>query len=411
MRQFFNQYRHFLYVITLMFLLVVNSYLLIIPMRLAITVVFGFIILLIVDLKSFFKQELDQKLYSYEADTLKATRETNLRSKQLETIIQSITFPLILLDHKKNIAKMNQSFFDLNHQTHINDLSVLHDEVKRFIDFSFLKEIERNAQLLIDDQDYRVFSIPIFDAQRFSGMLFIFQNITEVLERERMQKRFIADASHELKTPISAIKGMIEILNRPEFDDALTQTEFQTQIEYEAKRMESIVQDMLHLSRLSFKHQLIQYSRFNLYDLVQELTQSYKPEFIKKQLELIINIESLQLVYSDREKLLQILSNLFSNALKYTHEGYIALTYSENESSWTIQIKDTGQGIKEEFQSVVFDRFYRVDESRSRQTGGSGLGLAIVKTYVESLNGRIQLESTYGQGSQFTLTFTKENNN
>jgi two-component system phosphate regulon sensor histidine kinase PhoR len=411
MKQLIHTHRHILYLLGLMSVLIINSYVLIVPMRLAILGVFGLIVLLIVDKQSSFQNELDQKIFTYEADTLKATRETNLRSKQLETIIQSITFPLILLDSKKNIAKMNQSFLELNHQSQINDLSVLHSEVQRFIDFSFLKEIDRSSQLLIDDQDYRVFSIPIFDAQRFSGMLFIFQNITEVLERERMQKRFIADASHELKTPIAAIKGMIEILNRPEFNDHLTQAEFQTQIEYEAKRMENIVSDMLHLSRLSSKHQLIQYSNFNLYDLIHELTQSYRPEFITKNIELVLNISVQQSVYSDREKLLQIMSNLISNALKYTSEGSIALTYSETDTSWSIRVKDTGQGIKEEFQSMIFDRFYRVDESRSRQTGGSGLGLAIVKTYVESLNGRIQVDSTYGQGSEFSLIFTKESLN
>jgi two-component system, OmpR family, phosphate regulon sensor histidine kinase PhoR len=407
MRTFFNRYQHVFYLVLMLILLIINAYALIIPMPLALVVSFMLIILLVLDVKSSAKKALDQEIFTFEANTLKANREINLRSKQLETIIQAITFPLILLDHHKNITKVNQSFINLAKIDKIEDLSIIHIDILRFIDQAFLKETERSVQMLIDDQDYRVFSIPIYEAQRFSGMLFIFQNITEVLERERMQKRFIADASHELKTPIAAIKGMIEILNRPNFKDQVTQQEFQEQIEYETRRMETIVNDMLHLSRLSSKHQLIDYSSFNLNELVHEMIQSYKSEFIKKDIELRVVINESVIVHSDREKLHQILSNLLSNALKYTQQGYISITHSQDDQTWTLYIEDSGQGIKEELQSLIFDRFYRVDESRSRHTGGSGLGLAIVKTYVERLNGSIRVESTIGIGSRFILTFPK----
>jgi two-component system phosphate regulon sensor histidine kinase PhoR len=357
--------------------------------------------------RSALKRRYEQDLFQTQATSLKAMRETNVRSEQLETIVQSLTFPLLLLDQSKSLVRFNQAFLDLNRLTKNSAMSDMNFEVLRFIDQSFLKEEARSANLLIENQDYQAFATPVFEAQRFSGMLFIFQNITTVMERERMQKRFIADASHELKTPIAAIKGMIEILNREDFDDEEASHEFKQQIQIETERMETIVQSMLELSRLSSKQNPVDLSTFNLYKLIKDVKLSFKMELSRKQLLFKITADQQLEVVSDFNKLRQILINLVDNAIKYSEQGQIKVEVIDAETHWSLAVCDEGYGIATDQQRAIFDRFYRVDESRSRRTGGSGLGLAIVKQNVDLLQGQIEVESQPDQGSRFILTFKK----
>jgi len=389
-------------------LLLINENLQYIDKNILIILVFLTILYLFFDEVNVKKIKSERLLYEYQEKMFQINKQSNLRYKQLETIISNINFPLALLDNKASFLLTNESFLrmnEINSITILKDDSPLNNDIRAFMRESYLKESNLQRSLSINSQDYNALSITIYENNRFVGTLFIFQNITNILERERIQKRFIADASHELKTPISAIKGMIEILNRPDFNDNETLIDFHKQIEIESKRMENIINDMLNLSRFSSKNVLLDLSTFNLHELINEVNRSYSTLIKEKKLKLINEVNPSLYIYADKDKFFHILSNLISNAIKSSDKGEIKLYDNLSNNKFELFIKDEGIGIHQDEIPYIFDRYYRVDESRSRQTGGSGLGLAIVKAYVQAHKGQIEVNSNLNFGSTFVLTF------
>lgn len=386
--------------------LLLNQNINFIDSNLLIVIVFFFILYLFFDEVNVKKIKSERLLYEYQEQMFQINKQSNLRYKQLETIVSNINFPLALLDNKGMFLLSNDSFLRMNDITSISilkDDSPINTDVRVFMRESYLKESNLQRSVSINGQDYNALSITIYENNRFVGTLFLFQNITSILERERIQKRFIADASHELKTPVSAIKGMVEILNRPNFNDTETLIDFLKQIELESKRMESIINDMLNLSRYSSKNVLLDLSTFNLYDLVNEVNRSYSTLLKEKKLIFENNINSNLMLYADKDKFYHILSNLLSNSIKSSDKGTIRIFTNTTPYKLEIMIQDEGVGIKQDEIPYIFDRYYRVDESRSRQTGGSGLGLAIVKAYVQVHKGQVEVNSELNKGTTFTV--------
>jgi two-component system phosphate regulon sensor histidine kinase PhoR len=378
--------------------------------KLLLIIAFFGILLLILNEINIKKIKSERLLIDYQDQMSQMNKQSNLRYKQLETIVTNINFPLALLDNKGMFLISNESFLRLNKISKIVELkedNQLNTDVSVFMRESYLKEANFQRGLSINGQDYNALSITIYENNRFVGTLFIFQNITNILERERIQKRFITDASHELKTPISAIKGMIEILNRDDFNDQETLIDFHNQIEVETKRMEKIINDMLNLSRSSSKNVLLDMSVFNLHDLVNEVSKSYTMLIKEKKLDFINEIDTELKLYADKDKFYHIISNLLSNSIKSSEKGELRITSRMVNNRFELSIKDDGIGIEPNEIPYIFDRYYRVDESRSRQTGGSGLGLAIVKAYVQAHKGQIEVKSSLNVGTTFKLIFPK----
>lgn len=387
-------------------LLLINENVQFIDSNLLIILVFFVVLYLFFDEVNVKKIKSERLLYEYQEQMFQINKQSNLRYKQLETIVSNINFPLALLDNKGMFLLSNDSFLRMNEISSISALkddSPINSDVRVFMRESYLKESNLQRSVSINGQDYNALSITIYENNRFVGTLFIFQNITSILERERIQKRFIADASHELKTPVSAIKGMVEILNRPSFNDQETLIDFLKQIELESKRMESIINDMLNLSRYSSKNVLLDLSTFNVHDLVNEVYRSYSTLLKEKKLLFTNDVSSELLIYADKDKFYHILSNLVSNSIKSSDKGTIRVFSNVTPYKLELVIKDEGIGIRQEEIPYIFDRYYRVDESRSRQTGGSGLGLAIVKAYVQVHKGQIDVSSELNVGTQFTI--------
>lgn len=387
-------------------LLLVNENIQFIDSNLLIVLVFLVVLYLFFDEVNVKKTKSERLLYEYQEQMFQINKQSNLRYKQLETIVSNINFPLALLDNKGMFLLSNDSFLRMNEISSISvlkDDSPINSDVRVFMRESYLKESNLQRSVSINGQDYNALSITIYENNRFVGTLFIFQNITSILERERIQKRFIADASHELKTPVSAIKGMVEILNRPSFNDQETLVDFLKQIELESKRMESIINDMLNLSRYSSKNVLLDLSTFNVHDLVNEVYRSYSTLLKEKKLIFINDVSTELLIYADKDKFYHILSNLVSNSIKSSDKGTIRVFSNLTPYKLKLIIQDEGIGIRQEEIPYIFDRYYRVDESRSRQTGGSGLGLAIVKAYVQVHKGQIDVTSELNVGTQFTI--------
>ena len=334
-------------------------------------------------------------------------KDVHLKNKQLITIVASIPFPILLLDVKGNIVmhnsidSLNESNDELNQFTYMNNN--FYYSVKEFVHDAFILEQQVEKIITIKDVEFQAFSIPVLAKGKYSGALILFQNISKTLEGEKMQKRFIADASHELKTPISVIKGMIEILNRDDFDDEETSKEFLHQIEGEVKRLEELVKDLLQLSKLSISNVILKRERYHIVDCIQHAIHLLEHSAQEKNLRIETDFKNNEMVFIDAKKMEQVFLNLISNAIKYSDQGVIKIRTYKDDIYCICEIEDQGKGMKPKHCEYIFERFYRINDDRSRKSGGSGLGLAIVKSICDAHHILIEVESEYQKGSLFRL--------
>jgi two-component system phosphate regulon sensor histidine kinase PhoR len=238
-----------------------------------------------------------------------------------------------------------------------------------------------------------------------AGAVLVVRDVTELRRLEKIRTEFVSNVSHELKTPLTVISGLVEsILNDPEMEEA-TRQRFMMRVHAQAQRLSDLVRDLLSLSRAE---RLVPRKDLQIIDLRASLRESIggiEPLTEEKGLTLKVDLPSTALpVRADMESLRQIFDNLLSNACRYTAKGgSIEVTAREADGQISVAIADTGIGIDERQQARVFERFYRVDSARSRELGGTGLGLAIVKHVAHGLGGDVQLKSEPGVGSVFTV--------
>lgn len=333
--------------------------------------------------------------------------DSHLKSKQLMTIVASIPFPILLLDSygnivmHNNLSSLNENEQEYDKYTYLNN-SFYHS-VREFVKDAFILEQAMDKVITINHVEFQAISVPVLAKSKYSGTLILFQDISKTLEGEKMQKRFIADASHELKTPIAVIKGMAEILNRDDFNDEETAREFIGQIAYETQRLDDLVKDLLQLSRLSMSNMILKRERFRVVECMNHAVDLLKNQAEQKQLHIVTDYQLDETVFIDPKKMEQVFINLLSNAIKYSEKGTITLrTYREN-IYLVAEVEDQGCGLQEDELARIFERFYRINDDRSRKSGGSGLGLAIVKSICEAHQIKIDVISTYGSGSTFRL--------
>ena len=263
-------------------LILINAILLIAAMSLTdltmvlLMCVMGANILFIVSLSNQIKADAQRSVLQFKSLSEQQEKNFNVKSAQLETIVSNLPFPMALIDSQGNIILSNPLFhqFALEEaKPNETDTKYFISEVRSFIRNTYISEEASLKSININTIDYQAISVPVYDPKsRYTGCLVMFLDITQILEGERMQKRFIADASHELKTPLSSITGMIQILNRPDFKDEVTRQEFTQQIEQEALRMDNIIQDLLTLSKLSSKAVILELERVALIDLIKGST-------------------------------------------------------------------------------------------------------------------------------------------
>lgn len=330
--------------------------------------------------------------------------------QMIKLLTDYITSPIIYVDIDGRVRYVNDQFnkkFKANIKTNDWYELIPVKEVYQFIDEAFIKELSYNDTIAFEDQFYYVNAVTIKDLRnRFVGILFIFNDVTEIKRFEKLQRDFLADASHELKTPISVIKGASEILldrsHEPE-----TVMEFLQMIQTENERMEKIVQDILLISKLESDINL-SFETVNVNQLIKETVEHVQIHLDVKEQPLQLDIEHNLTLYGDYERIKHALSNLLVNASGYTERGKkIFIKAWETKTNVCIQVKDQGMGISKTDLPHIFKRFYRVNKDRSRETGGTGLGLSIVKSVVDVHEGEITVDSSIGKGTTFTLCFPK----
>lgn len=252
------------------------------------------------------------------------------------------------------------------------------------------------------ERELRIKTADIFNGRQLMGTVAVVQDITEIKRLENMRSQFVANVSHELKTPLTSIKGFAETLRY--VDDPINKEKFLNIINDEAERLTRLINDILVLSHIENNRE-IKKEVADINSIIEDVCSLVNNYAMKKNITLTIEGENLPSIQGDSDKFKQMILNLVDNAVKYTEEnGFVYVKKKIHNNKIVIEVKDTGVGIPKEHVGRIFERFYRVDKARSRAEGGTGLGLAIVKHIILAFDGTIDVESELGRGSNFIVT-------
>jgi two-component system, OmpR family, phosphate regulon sensor histidine kinase PhoR len=264
------------------------------------------------------------------------------------------------------------------------------------------------AEIVTGTLRQRFFAVTVASvrAAETSGAVIVLHDITELRKLERVRRDFVANVSHELKTPLTAIQGFAETLLAGAIHDPQNRVRFLEIILEHSRRLARLTDDLLKLSKMDADRLELEIRRLSVSQFVDSCIETTQRPAAEKDLRISVNLQqTLPDIAADRRRLAEVLQNLLDNAMQYTPaEGQIKVSASADEAEVTFTVSDTGIGIPQADQPRIFERFYRVDAARSREVGGTGLGLAIAKHLVEVHGGRIWVESEVGQGSQFHFT-------
>jgi two-component system phosphate regulon sensor histidine kinase PhoR len=347
------------------------------------------------------------------ADTLAAKiKELSEVTSRLKTVLNTTVNGLLLVDEEGRVEYINPALIQLfrlktgvsylgRHYLEVTgcyELATVVDEVtSRKNPFS----CELTVYGLGGERVLEVSGVPVIEGKGvLRGVLLIFNDVTQLKRLERMRKDFVANVSHELKTPLAVLRGCAETV-LSEVGNPEVVREFTEIIHVEAQRMEKIVRNLIELSRLETGKVDLKKEILSLADIAEEAVSLLK----KQGSEFTFTLNGDEMLPVDRELMLEVFLNLFDNAIKYSqHPAWIGVNIERVGDMVHVEVRDKGIGIPEADLERVFERFYRVDRVRSRKTGGSGLGLSIVKHIIELHGGKIGVKSALGKGSVFYFT-------
>ncbi|MFC7371358.1 two-component system histidine kinase PnpS [Fictibacillus iocasae] len=363
--------------------------------------------------------ELNYSLNVLARNLEKMTKSHESQHDRLKTLIENMGSGLILIDSNGYINLVNRAFKEYFKEHadswtgHLFYEVFPHAEIKEVVKETYLteKNVRRDVLLPvhIERKHFSVDSVPILDSNgKLRGIVLVFHDISEMKKLEQMRKDFVANVSHELKTPITSLKGFAETLLDGAGENPEYRKKFLTIILNESERLQSLIQDLLDLSKTEQGFKL-DWQPVTLSLLVKETMEMLEKKAGEKGIALDFSSKGDTMMDGDAPRIKQIIINLISNSLTYTPAGgRVAIDVKDEGSSVLLSVSDTGIGISEDEISRIFERFYRVDKARSRNSGGTGLGLAIVKHLVEAHHGTIDVKSAVGKGSTFTIRFHKK---
>ncbi|MGN1402576.1 MAG: two-component system histidine kinase PnpS [Bacillus sp. (in: firmicutes)] len=349
------------------------------------------------------------------------SRET--QQERLSTLIENIGSGVLLIDSKGYIMLMNRTFKQIFRVSPASFLfrlyyeAIPYKDVEQLIEEIFIteKSIKRQMRLSLDIErrHFEVYGAPIISTQdEWKGIVLVFHDITELKKLEKMRQDFVANVSHELRTPITSIKGFSETLLDGGLKDEKTLREFLTIILNESDRLQVLITELLELSKIEKSEFALNYTLVDLNNLLTETERMFRRKAEKRSIELAVVLPEMpMLVEGDAYRLKQIFINLMSNALNYTPpHGSVQVTVRDDKRYVCVEVSDTGIGIDQQEIPRIFERFYRIDRARSRNSGGTGLGLAIVKHLVEAHDGQLEVHSKLGKGTSFIVKLKKRQN-
>ena len=339
------------------------------------------------------------------------------KNVKVDSIINSMVSGIIAVDSDYRIMLINsiacKTFGIENLQdvigTKIIEL-VRNNQINVFLKETIVKNVPLTNEIIVGSPEERVLRIdtnPINSKDAKSpnsgGIIFI-QDITNIKKLEQIRTEFVSNVTHELKTPLTSIRGFIETLRGGAIDDREVAEKFLEIIDIEAERLYMLINDILQLSEIETKHKDSNMGTYNLKSIVEETLSILEGAADKKGIILTCEIDESVNIMANRDRIKQMLINLIDNGIKYNSEnGSVSIRAERLGGKIFISIKDSGIGIAREHLSRIFERFYRVDKGRSRNMGGTGLGLSIVKHIVNLYNGDIKVNSEPGKGTEFII--------
>lgn len=335
-------------------------------------------------------------------------RKLQIEKNKISTLIQNMSEGFILLDMKKNILMCNYS------ATKLLDLEGKLVEGKNITSFSksesandcvesAINGIGKSCDLKIKKKTLQIITNPVYSNDVQNGVICLILDISEKEKAEKMRQEFTANVTHELKTPLTSISGYAEIIAsgiaKP--DDVQG---FANKIRKESARLLALIGDIIELSLLDESKTESQNNPVNLAAIAFEVAEDLKSNAEKQNVSITVDAEE-SVIKGNRNQLYEVIYNLCDNAIRYNKpDGKVNISVKNIDNRSIVKVSDTGIGIPKKHQKRVFERFYRVDKSRSKDTGGTGLGLAIVKHIVEHHRGELTLESD-NNGTTFTIKF------
>lgn len=344
--------------------------------------------------------------------------EVNRQKREIETILLHMTDGIIAFNVKGAVTHINPAARELLNLSENDDsFEKIFNKINLDISMEKIMYLENwtasEQRVCIGEKTVNIFFAPYKDENKLSsGIIAVIQDITEHVKLDNMRKEFVANVSHELKTPITSIIGYADTLADGEYDKE-TQDRFLNVISSEGNRMANLVSDLLTLSRYDTNRVVREITEFDLGELAKQCQLKLDIEAGKKNQKMECYVTAdVPPVKADKNGIERVILNVLSNAIKYTKENgeikiYVGFVYNDAY----IKIIDNGIGIPEQDLGRVFERFYRVDKARSREMGGTGLGLAIAKEIIEQNNGSIDIKSIFGKGTEVVIRIPVEKTN
>jgi two-component system phosphate regulon sensor histidine kinase PhoR len=346
----------------------------------------------------------------------KSINDLEERNARLDAILDAMTDPVIAVAEGCAVTFMNshaKSVFgrDINPAKAVYPLVLItHSQATEEIanramseNNTFSGEYVLSTEL--GEMVYNVVASPIISSSSV-GAIITFHDISEARRVQKMRSDFVANVTHELRTPLTSIRGFVETLRRGAINDRKVADRFLEIIDIEAERLNQLINDILVLSEIETVKEEQNLEKFDMNELMDDVAVLLDDMAAEQKVGLILNHENQRLeVSANRQRIKQILINLIDNAIKYNIEGGKVFVSACRLESGRLELKvaDTGPGIAPEHQERVFERFYRIDKSRSREMGGTGLGLSIVKHIAQLYHGYASVRSEPGEGTTFTV--------
>ncbi|MBI5974219.1 two-component system histidine kinase PnpS [Staphylococcus canis] len=337
-----------------------------------------------------------------------------IQRNRLVTTLENIPSAILMISKDGKIVIANQTYYEMFNQEKIvenqNYQQFLDNTIKKLVveGFKTEKPVYEQIEIYINNIHQKFFDascVPILSRTRkkLEGMVVVLHDITKLKKLENLRRDFVANVSHELKTPITSMKGFTETLIDGAKNDPESLDMFLEIILKESNRIQSLVEDLLDLSKIE-QTSTLEKHKINLSEVAKSSFSVIQPIADQKSIELQEEIESDVMAMADENKISQVIVNLLSNAINYSpREKSVKLKVFKENNYRVIEVKDEGIGMSEEDKYRIFERFYRVDKARSRDSGGTGLGLSITKHIVEGYGGHIEVESQLNQGSTFRV--------
>ncbi|MBO4293192.1 MAG: PAS domain-containing protein [Clostridia bacterium] len=342
--------------------------------------------------------------------------EVSTKKNQIETILRHMTDGIVAFNMDGDIILINPEAKKLlSIRPEDATFEDIFNKFKLDINMEKIIYLENwtssEQRVEVDDKYINIFFAPFKNQDdRPDGVIAVVQDITEHVKLDNMRKEFVADVSHELKTPITSIMGYADTLLEGDFDKE-TQSKFLNVIATEARRMAKLVTDLLTLSRYDSKKKKTEKVTFDLGELVKMCQDKLAIEIKKKNHTVNCFVTAdVPPVYADKDDIERVVLNILTNSIKYTKDGgeikiYVGFVYNDAY----IKVFDNGIGIPEEDLNRIFERFYRVDKARTREMGGTGLGLSIAKEILDKNGGSIDIKSVVGQGTEVVIKIPTKN--